>query len=157
MKHYLYVTLLGLFLFPAIADASGDVVPFTGLTHIDEGSAALIGVEYRHEDIYEGLRPAAGLLIDEDSGLYGYAGAYWEFEVADNIFLSPTFAVGLYSQGNSEDMGGAVEFRSGLEAAYAFEDFRIGLSYLHLSNAGLYDKNPGTEMALLSVQIPLGD
>ncbi|HID90986.1 TPA: hypothetical protein EYP44_03395, partial [Candidatus Bathyarchaeota archaeon] len=39
-----------------------------------------------------------------------------------------------------KDLGGALEFRSGIEASYAFEnDSRLGVAFNHISNASLYD------------------
>jgi hypothetical protein len=46
--------------------------------------------------------------------------------------------------------------RSGIEVAYRFyERSRVGLALFHLSNGGLADKNPGTEVLALSLSVPL--
>ncbi|WP_316013391.1 acyloxyacyl hydrolase [Roseobacter sp. HKCCA0434] len=59
---------------------------------------------------------------------------------------------GLYEEGDDVyDLGGVVNFRSriGLSVGLS-ETSRIGLSVSHLSNAGIYDRNPGRNAAYLT-------
>jgi hypothetical protein len=64
----------------------------------------------------------------------------------------PFTGAGLYEEGDGKDLGGPVEFRSGLEVAVrAGARWWVGLSYYHLSNAVLYDRNPGEESLVLVV------
>ena len=54
------------------------------------------------------------------------------------------------------DLGGANEFRSGIEVAYHLENgMRLGLGWDHLSNLEIYARNPGVEMVHLRQPIPL--
>jgi lipid A 3-O-deacylase len=70
--------------------------------------------------------------------------------------LTPNFGPGLYGQGNGKKLGSYVEFRSTFEGGYVFDDgSRLVASFGHTSNAGLTKKNPGTEQAMISYQIPL--
>ena len=63
---------------------------------------------------------------------------------------------GLYSRGTGVDLGGAIEFRSGIEVAYHLENgMRLGLGWDHLSNLEIYARNPGVEMVRLRQPIPL--
>jgi len=67
-------------------------------------------------------------------------------------------AVGAWRRGSTEtrELGGPIEFKSGGEFAYRFDnDARLGLLFDHISNAGIYKKNPGVESALLVYSIPL--
>jgi lipid A 3-O-deacylase len=49
-----------------------------------------------------------------------------------------------------------IEFRSGFELAYRFDDHsRLGVAVHHLSNASIGADNPGTETALIYYSIPL--
>lgn len=49
-----------------------------------------------------------------------------------------------------------LEFRSGIELSYRFSGrSRIGVALFHLSNGGLSNQNPGTEVLVLSFSIPL--
>ena len=52
-------------------------------------------------------------------------------------------------------IGGNIEFRTTLEFSYQLESKdRIGLSFGHISNANIGDKNPGVEIISLSYQVP---
>src|SRR4051812_29155457 len=81
----------------------------------------LYGAEYRFNPIEYGIRPMVGVFANTDSAVYGYAGIHWDVALLPNeLYISPNFAVGAYRQGDSKRLGGAVEFRSGIEIAYQF-------------------------------------
>ena len=70
--------------------------------------------------------------------------------------LRPSFAVGAYADGNGKDLGGVLEFRSAIALAWRFDDrSRLGVEFSHLSNAGIYDTNPGTENLTVNYSVPL--
>ena len=49
-----------------------------------------------------------------------------------------------------------LEFRSGIEVAWRFDNrSRLGVEFTHISNAGIYDRNPGTETLTVNYSIPL--
>lgn len=122
-----------------------------------DNEATQLGVEYRMAPIWYGLRPIVGIFGTSDDSVYGYAGLHWDFELLDNLYLSPNFAAGAYSHGDGKDLGGAIEFRSGIEASYEFpNDHRLGVAFNHLSNASIYDHNPGVEVLMVNYSIPLG-
>lgn len=125
----------------------------------EDNEAVLYGLEYRFADVAYGIRPTVGGFATTDSGLYGYAGIHWEALEWEGFYLTPNFVVGAYSQGsNGKDLGHGLEFRSGLEISYdVYEDYRVGVAYNHLSNAGIGNDNPGTETLVFSYQIPLGN
>ena len=96
-------------------------------------------------------------MATSDGGAYGYGGISFDLFFGRRIVLTPSFAAGYYHEGNGRDLGHEVEFRSGVELAYRFDDrTRLGVLFYHLSNAGLGDHNPGTEVLSLSYSIPLG-
>ncbi|SPF77420.1 acyloxyacyl hydrolase [Pseudoprimorskyibacter insulae] len=74
---------------------------------------------------------------------------------------SPWFAQlhampGLYMDNGGFDLGGPLEFRSGIEVGYeAPSGWRFGVSYDHRSNAGIYKNNPGIETVQMRVSIPI--
>ena len=71
-------------------------------------------------------------------------------------FLQFHSMAGLYENGSGVDLGGPIEFRSGIELGYqAKNGVRVGLSIDHRSNAGLYSRNPGLETVQLRVSIPI--
>jgi hypothetical protein len=54
------------------------------------------------------------------------------------------------------DLGGPIEFRSGIEVAYHMENgMRLGLGWDHRSNLEIYARNPGVEMVHVRLSIPL--
>lgn len=145
----------------SIADQQAYLTGYAGVFNVtDSGgtTSGQFGMEYRFEAIEWGIRPMVGANVDWDGGAYGYAGLNWDIEVFDQFYLIPNFAVGLYHDGGSKDLGGPIEFRSGLELAYQFDNaHRLGVVYNHVSNASIYDKNPGAEAALVTYSIPLSD
>jgi lipid A 3-O-deacylase len=127
----------------------------------DDADAAALNVEYRGDYVfYDMVRPIVGAFVTNEGGAYAYAGVNWDIPVVDNRFyVIPGFAVGAYTQGDEDDgkdLGGALEFRSSIELAYQLDDAsRLGLSISHLSNASLYDDNPGTELVTATYSLPL--
>ncbi len=123
-----------------------------------ENESVQAGVEYRMSPIGYHLRPIVGANVNTDSSVYGYAGLNMEVPILSNqLYLIPNFAVGAYAKGDGKDLGGALEFRSGIEIAYEMENkHRVGVALNHLSNAGIYDKNPGVENVILTYSVPTG-
>lgn len=121
-----------------------------------DNSAAQFGVEYRARPLQYGIRPTIGINATNDSSVYAYAGINWDVPVIDNqLYLIPSFVAGAYKNGDGKDLGGALEFRSGIEMAYEFPNaHRLGLALNHISNASLYRKNPGSETAMVTYSIP---
>ena len=100
------------------------------------------------------IKPFYGIEITSDSAIYGIGGIFIEEKIGKNLFLTPNFGIGAYSKGNGKDLGHVVEFRSTLEFSYQIKNNnRIGLSVGHISNVGIGDKNPGTEILSLSYQV----
>jgi hypothetical protein len=98
-----------------------------------------------------------GANVSTDGTLYGYAGVSLDLFFGNRLVVRPSFAPGLYYEGDGRDLGGAIEFRSALELAYRFDDrSRLGLELSHRSNANIYDRNPGEESFMLFYHFPLG-
>lgn len=117
--------------------------------------ATLMGIEYRAEPLQYNFVPIFGAFANFDGGVYGYAGLNWEWEVSQDWFIIPNFAIGGYSHGDSKDLGGGLEFRSGIEIDYQMPDkSRFGVALNHLSNAGIYDRNPGEENVIMTYSVP---
>ena len=58
--------------------------------------------------------------------------------------ITPSFTPGLYNQGDGKDLGHLLEFKSEVQISLNFsKNSQLGISYNHLSNASLGDKNPG--------------
>jgi lipid A 3-O-deacylase len=123
-----------------------------------DNEATMLGVEYRFEPIQYGLRPMIGAFGTTDGSIYGYGGLHWDIELlANQLYLSPNFAAGLYTAGDDgKRLGGAIEFRSGIELAYQTPNqHRIGVAFNHISNASIYSRNPGVEILLVTYSLPM--
>lgn len=114
------------------------------------------GAEYRFSEFMYGIRPIVGGFGTGDGSAYGYAGANWDVPLlANQLYLVPNFAVGAYSEGSGKDLGGTLEFRSGIELDYQFPNrHQLGVALNHISNAGIYSRNPGEESVLVTYSVP---
>ena len=114
----------------------------------DKQKATLVGFQHQNvnlkRDTFLGnVSPITGGFITENSAAYIYTGIEWNFDMGGLIF-TPSFAPGLYHEGNGKDLGHILEFKSEVQLSYATSDrTSIGVSYNHVSNASLGDKNPG--------------
>ena len=60
------------------------------------------------------------------------------------LIFTPSFAPGFYHEGDGKDLGHALEFKSEVQLSYTTTNTSsFGISYNHVSNASLGDKNPG--------------
>lgn len=123
-----------------------------------EDTAGELRFEYRsgYSFLADDLHPWAGVEVNSDASLWAGIGLYYNWEVTPNIYLAPSFGAGYYARGGSDkDLDYPLEFRSQIEGGYQFDDkSRVGLSFGHLSNASLGDKNPGTEVLNLYYHVP---
>jgi len=121
-----------------------------------DNQATQLGLEYRFNSWVYRLRPMVGVMVMTDENVYGYAGFNMDIPLVQNqLYLIPNLAAGAYRKGDGKDLGGAIEFRSGIELAYQRPNYdRIGIAFNHISNASLYSKNPGVETLMLNYSIP---
>jgi len=121
----------------------------------DTASAVQFRGEWRSGTGIWKVRPLIGAMGTTDGAYHGYAGILVDFQVG-NFFITPSFAPGIYVRGNGKNIGGPVEFRSQIELGYRLPNHgRIAVSVDHISNAGIYQRNPGVESAMLTYGIPL--
>ncbi len=114
------------------------------------------------EDNFFFLKPFIGLELTNDSASYFLTGVYFEdnigelFEGKDNkYYFTPSFGAGIYDDGSGKKLGNDLQFRTSLEVSYELKNNnRIGISFSHISNANLGDKNPGVEILSISYQVP---
>ncbi len=122
----------------------------------DADDAADFRLEYRHDEKLWIFKPWAGVEATSEGGIWGGAGILVDIYFGKNVVLTPNFGVGFFEEGSGLDLDSALEFRSQIELAYRFEDrSRIGLAVSHISNAGIGDSNPGTEIATIYYHLPL--
>jgi lipid A 3-O-deacylase len=102
------------------------------------------------------IRPIMGAIVTNEGSFYGYGGFRLDAEIGRHFVITPELAAGYWSHGGGKNLGGNIEFKSGAEFAYRFDDrSRLGFLFDHISNAGIYKKNPGVESAMLMYSIPL--
>ena len=110
--------------------------------------AMLFGFQHQNEELIRNtflgnLSPITGGFITENSAIYIYSGVEWNFDLGA-INFTPSFTPGLYDQGDGKDLGHILEFKSEIQATFnTSENSSLGMSYNHISNASLGDKNPG--------------
>ena len=122
--------------------------------------ATAFGAEYHFDKfVWLGLRPFIGASFTSDRSAWGYGGIRYPTEWGEHIVITPSFAVGGYSQGHGKDLGHpAVLGRFGLGFEYRFDnDMRIGAAYYHMSNGKVLHQttNPGTEVIGVTFSIPI--
>jgi hypothetical protein len=101
--------------------------------------------------------PVIGAMRTSKGIVYGYAGFRLDFPIAERWVTTIGFGAGNYHHGDGKKLGGPVEFRSSIELARRFgESSRLGIQLYHLSNAGLYEHNPGSESLVLDWTIGFG-
>ena len=123
---------------------------FTGMFDFsdDKQKAGLFGIQHQNEtlqrDTFLGnLSPITGGFVTENSTVYVYSGVEWNFDLG-GINFTPSFSPGLYSKGDGKDLGHILEFKSEVQASFNIsENTSLGMSYNHISNVSLGDKNPG--------------
>ena len=114
----------------------------------DKKSSQLFGIEHQNENLYRDtligrVSPITGMMITQDSAAYIYTGIEANYDLGP-FKITPSFAPGIYSQGDGKDLGHPLEFKSEVQMSMDLgETTNFGMSYNHVSNASLGDKNPG--------------
>ena len=123
---------------------------YTGMFDFsDDGKrAALYGVEHQNENLYRDtffgrISPITGLMITQDKATYLYTGIEANYSLGI-LNITPSFTPGYYRQGDGKDLGPPLEVKSEVQVSFDLsEGTNLGMSYNHVSNASLGDKNPG--------------
>ena len=115
----------------------------------DKQKAILVGFQHQNENLIRdtflgNVSPITGGFVTENSAAYIYTGIEWNVDMGGGLTFTPSFAPGLYHEGDGKDLGHIVEFKSEVQLSYSSsEKTNFGVSYNHVSNASLGDKNPG--------------
>jgi len=149
---FLFILLLAtkLFAVEEIKNSGNQFNFFTGNFDFsdDKQSAYLVGFQHQNENLNRetflgNVSPITGGFITENSAAYIYTGIEWNMDMGGMVF-TPSFAPGLYHEGDGKDLGHVLEFKSEVQLSYEPSDnTSFGISYNHVSNASLGDKNPG--------------
>lgn len=115
-----------------------------------------IRLEYRHGETFLWLKPWVGVEVASDAAFWGGAGVLLDTVWRGHFVVTLSTGIGTYAEGGAKDLGDPLEFRSQLELGYRFPDrSRLTVAFGHISNAGLGDRNPGSEMINLYYHFPL--
>ena len=123
----------------------------------DKQKAILIGFQHQNNDLERStflgnVSPITGGFMTVNSAVYIYTGIEWNYKISDKLKFTPSFAPGLYHKGDGKDLGHILEFKTELQASYSFSNnTSIGMSYNHISNASLGDKNPGANSYMINL------
>ena len=130
---------------------------FTGMFDFsdDKQAAGVLGIQHQNDDLFRKsflgrLSPITGGFLTENNAFYFYTGAQTEFDLG--LFtITPSFAPGYYNSGDGKDLGSVLEFKSEIQMSLNLSDStEFGMSYNHISNASLGDKNPGANSYMLN-------
>ena len=115
----------------------------------------LFGIQHINENLYREsflgtLQPVTGAFITSDNAGYIYTG----FQIPNKsgaLTFTPSFTPGLYSEGDGKDLGHVIEFKTEIQITYELtKKSEFGMSYNHISNASLGDKNPGANSYMIN-------
>ena len=123
---------------------------YTGMFDFsDDGQrAGLFGMQHQNENLtrdsfFGTISPVTGAMITSDNATYMYTGIQAQYNLGI-IDFTPSFTPGLYNEGDGKDLGHLIEFKTELQFSLnLFESSQLGMSYNHISNASLGEKNPG--------------
>ena len=130
---------------------------FTGMFDFsdDKQAAGVFGLQHQNDDLFRNsflgkLSPITGGFLTENNAFYLYTGAQAEYDLG--LFtITPSFAPGYYNSGDGKDLGSALEFKSEIQMSLNLSDStELGMSYNHISNASLGDKNPGANSYMIN-------
>ena len=130
---------------------------FTGMFDFSDHKqkAGIIGFQHQNDDLFREsflgrLSPITGGFLTENNAYYLYTGAQAEYDLG--IFtITPSFAPGYYSSGDGKDLGHSLEFKSEIQMSLDLSNStQFGMSYNHISNASLGDKNPGANSYMIN-------
>ena len=130
---------------------------FTGMFDFSDQKqkAGIIGLQHQNDDLFREsflgrLSPITGGFLTENNAFYLYTGAQAEYDLG--LFtITPSFAPGYYNSGDGKDLGSALEFKSEIQMSLNLSNStEFGMSYNHISNASLGDKNPGANSYMIN-------
>ena len=130
---------------------------FTGMFDFsdDKQKSGILGIQHQNEDLFRNsflgkLSPITGGFLTENNAAYLYTGIQAEYGLGI-LKIIPSFAPGYYHDGDGKDLGSPFEFKSEIQMTLDLSDTtQFGMSYNHISNASLGDKNPGANSYMLN-------
>jgi hypothetical protein len=148
-----------LIIFPAIfctnLSFADEVIVGAGGFNIQRSAIVYGAVEYRGLEKLWKLKPLVGVIGNVKNGAFLYAGVNIDLPITDKFIASVNVAPGFYHKGRGKDLGGAFEIKSQFELWYLLKnEYKIGGAISHMSNAGIYKRNPGLDNVSLQLSVP---
>ena len=103
---------------------------------------------HQNEDLFRNsflgkISPITGGMLTDKNAFYLYTGIEANYGLGP-LKITPSFAPGYYNAGDGKDLGYPLEFKTEVQVSLDLsETTHIGVSYNHISNASLGNKNPG--------------
>ena len=90
----------------------------------DKQKAILFGFQHQNENLIRdtflgNVSPITGGFVTENSAAYIYTGIEWNVDMGGGLTFTPSFAPGLYHEGDGKDLGHIVEFKSEVQLSYS--------------------------------------
>jgi hypothetical protein len=129
-----------------------------GILPTDRDEAGYFGFEFRAGPAWDfwHVRPSFGVAATTDASVYGWTALNFDIFFGPRFVLSPSTGVGLYGDGDGQDLGSVVLFRNGAELAWRLDDrTRVGIGLHYLANFGIGDDDPGTTTMTVFYAHPL--
>jgi hypothetical protein len=152
--------LLGILLLADVCPAQTNTPSYVliggGATGIFDDEKSIIGMVEFQPKLHVGPLGTWIGLQASDQEYYLGGGLLYDWYVTEHLFITPSFGAGVYGEHHGINLGSVLEFRSGIECGYDMKKSgRISIGFWHLSNSGLGDTNPGTEVAAVRYAFPL--
>ena len=130
---------------------------FTGMFDFSDHKqkSGIIGLQHLNDELFREsflgkISPITGGFLTEKSAYYIYTGAQAEYNLG-LVTITPSFAPGYYNYGDGKDLGHPLEFKTEVQMSLNLSDSaEFGMSYNHISNASLGDKNPGANSYMIN-------
>jgi hypothetical protein len=123
-----------------------------GVVFQDDGEGTEIAIRRDFGLRLGPFQPSLGLSIAAGGATWVGGGILYTVEGPLDLYFQGHVMPGVYLPGNGRDLGGAVQFRSGIELGYeAPSGLRVGLALDHRSNGDIRSYNPGLETLQLRV------
>lgn len=149
--------LVAVALAPAVAAETPATLGLSaGAFDFEKDARSEAGLELRLRDgLPWGLAPIVGVAGNEADGVWLHLGLARSF-ARGPVRLTPSFAVAHYERERGKNLGGELQFRSGIELSHLWPGgSEIGLGFYHLSNAGIEEPNPGSNSLIVVFRVPL--
>ena len=136
---------------------------FTGVFDFSDQNQKgnIFGLQHQNDDLFRDgflgkISPITGGFLTDNNAFYVYSGAQAEYNLG-RLSITPSFAPGYYHTagnamgGDAKDLGATLEFKTEIQMSLNLSDStEFGMSYNHLSNANLGEKNPGANSYMLN-------